>query len=74
MRRPLRQAAFNGTVLMEWQNVTAGYDLDAVLTQDDRREQPEPGLRAQDPEGAQAPRAEAAPANDAAGVTPEVKA
>ena len=30
MRRPTRQAAFNGTVLMEWQNVTAGYDLDAL--------------------------------------------
>jgi Alpha/beta hydrolase domain len=30
VRRPTRQAAFNGTVLTEWQNVTAGYDLDAL--------------------------------------------
>ncbi|MGW3351364.1 alpha/beta hydrolase domain-containing protein [Nonomuraea rubra] len=30
VRRPVSQAAFNGTVLMEWQNVTAGYDLDAL--------------------------------------------
>ncbi|GAA2206525.1 alpha/beta hydrolase domain-containing protein [Nonomuraea monospora] len=30
VRRPASQAAFNGTVLMEWQNVTAGYDLDAL--------------------------------------------
>lgn len=30
VRRPARAAAFNGTVLMEWQNVTAGYDLDAL--------------------------------------------
>lgn len=30
VRRPTRPAAFNGTVLMEWQNVTAGYDLDAL--------------------------------------------
>ncbi|MBF8189476.1 hypothetical protein ITP53_27825 [Nonomuraea sp. K274] len=30
MRRPVHQARFNGTVLAEWQNVTAGYDLDAL--------------------------------------------
>ena len=30
VRRPLSQAGFNGTVLVEWQNVTAGYDLDAL--------------------------------------------
>jgi hypothetical protein len=30
VRRPAAPAAFNGTVLMEWQNVTAGYDLDAL--------------------------------------------
>ncbi|MFB4270617.1 alpha/beta hydrolase domain-containing protein [Nonomuraea sp. GTA35] len=30
VRRPASQATFNGTVLMEWQNVTAGYDLDAL--------------------------------------------
>ncbi|TYB57900.1 hypothetical protein FXF51_38640 [Nonomuraea sp. PA05] len=30
VRRPASQAKFNGTVLMEWQNVTAGYDLDAL--------------------------------------------
>ncbi len=30
VRRPLSQTDFNGTVLMEWQNVTAGYDLDAL--------------------------------------------
>ncbi|GAA2575783.1 alpha/beta hydrolase domain-containing protein [Actinomadura fulvescens] len=32
VRRPVRQAAFIGTVLAEWQNVTAGYDLDALWT------------------------------------------
>ncbi|MGH3070700.1 MAG: alpha/beta hydrolase domain-containing protein [Gaiellaceae bacterium] len=30
VRRPVSQDAFNGTVLVEWQNVTAGYDLDAL--------------------------------------------
>ena len=30
VRRPASQTDFNGTVLVEWQNVTAGYDLDAL--------------------------------------------
>jgi hypothetical protein len=30
IRRPASPDGFNGTVLMEWQNVTAGYDLDAL--------------------------------------------
>ncbi len=30
VRRPVRDAQFNGVVLAEWQNVTAGYDLDAL--------------------------------------------
>ncbi len=30
VRRPASQDRFNGTVLVEWQNVTAGYDLDAL--------------------------------------------
>lgn len=30
VRRPVEASAFSGTVLMEWQNVTAGYDLDAL--------------------------------------------
>lgn len=30
VRRPVNARAFSGTVLMEWQNVTAGYDLDAL--------------------------------------------
>lgn len=30
VRRPILAEAFNGTVLMEWQNVTAGYELDAL--------------------------------------------
>lgn len=30
VRRPVSEARSNGTVLMEWQNVTAGYDLDAL--------------------------------------------
>lgn len=34
VRRPARQRDFNGTVLMEWQNVTAGYDLDALWQPD----------------------------------------
>jgi hypothetical protein len=29
VRRPISQHQFNGTVLLEWQNVTAGYDIDA---------------------------------------------
>jgi hypothetical protein len=30
VRRPKNAQDFNGTVLLEWQNVTAGYDLDAL--------------------------------------------
>lgn len=30
VRRPANAKDFNGTVLLEWQNVTAGYDLDAL--------------------------------------------
>ncbi|MDG9701334.1 alpha/beta hydrolase domain-containing protein [Streptomyces sp. DH37] len=30
VRRPTDPGRFNGTVLTEWQNVTAGYDLDAL--------------------------------------------
>jgi Alpha/beta hydrolase domain len=30
VRRPTSDRRFNGTVLMEWQNVSAGYDLDAL--------------------------------------------
>lgn len=30
VRRPIKAAHFSGTVLMEWQNVSAGYDLDAL--------------------------------------------
>lgn len=30
VRRPVDQRRFNGTVLTEWQNVTAGHDLDAL--------------------------------------------
>jgi hypothetical protein len=30
VRRPTQPNKFNGVVLMEWQNVTAGYDLDAL--------------------------------------------
>ena len=29
VRRPVSQDGFNGTVLMEWQNVATGYDFDA---------------------------------------------
>jgi hypothetical protein len=29
VRRPLSRRRFNGTVLLEWQNVSAGYELDA---------------------------------------------
>jgi hypothetical protein len=35
VRRPADDADFNGTVLVEWQNVTAGYDLDALWNFDD---------------------------------------
>jgi Alpha/beta hydrolase domain len=38
VRRPLSQAHFNGTVLVEWQNVTAGYDLDALWNRRHMRE------------------------------------
>jgi hypothetical protein len=30
VRRPQRNVQFNGNVLVEWQNVTAGYDLEAL--------------------------------------------
>jgi hypothetical protein len=30
VRRPAAEADFNGTVILKWQNVTAGYDLDAL--------------------------------------------
>jgi hypothetical protein len=30
VRRPISKNHFNGVVLLEWQNVTAGYDLDAM--------------------------------------------
>ncbi|MBZ5623846.1 MAG: hypothetical protein LAQ69_34855 [Acidobacteriia bacterium] len=30
VRRPVSAGKFNGTVLLKWQNVTGGYDLDAV--------------------------------------------
>jgi len=30
VRRPISPWRFNGTVLLEWQNVTAGYELDAM--------------------------------------------
>jgi hypothetical protein len=29
VRRPIKPQRFNGTVILEWQNVTAGYDIDA---------------------------------------------
>jgi hypothetical protein len=38
VRRPLSDADFNGTVLVEWQNVTAGYDLDALWNRRHLRE------------------------------------
>jgi Alpha/beta hydrolase domain len=38
VRRPVSQADFNGTVLVEWQNVTAGYDLDALWNRRHMRE------------------------------------
>jgi hypothetical protein len=34
VRRPASDLKFNGTVLVEWQNVTAGYDLDALWNGD----------------------------------------
>ncbi|WP_113696994.1 alpha/beta hydrolase domain-containing protein [Amycolatopsis albispora] len=34
VRRPLRAKDFSGTALVEWQNVTAGYDLDALWNAD----------------------------------------
>ncbi|MEV6308436.1 alpha/beta hydrolase domain-containing protein [Streptomyces sp. NPDC051840] len=34
VRRPSSPARFNGTVLTEWQNVSAGYDLDALWAPD----------------------------------------
>jgi alpha/beta hydrolase family protein/IPT/TIG domain-containing protein len=33
VRRPVSPANFNGTVLMEWQNVTLNYDIDALWAQ-----------------------------------------
>jgi hypothetical protein len=38
VRRPISQSSFNGTVLVEWQNVTAGYDLDALWNRRHMRE------------------------------------
>jgi hypothetical protein len=38
VRRPVAQRDFNGTVLVEWQNVTAGYDLDALWNRRHMRE------------------------------------
>jgi Alpha/beta hydrolase domain len=38
VRRPLSNFRFNGTVLVEWQNVTAGYDLDALWNRRHLRE------------------------------------
>jgi hypothetical protein len=38
VRRPVSQSSFNGTVLVEWQNVTAGYDLDALWNRRHMRE------------------------------------
>jgi hypothetical protein len=38
VRRPVSQSAFNGSVLVEWQNVTAGYDLDALWSRRHMRE------------------------------------
>lgn len=34
VRRPVDARRFNGTALVEWQNVTAGYDLDALWNAD----------------------------------------
>ena len=38
VRRPAAERDFNGTVLVEWQNVTAGYDLDALWNRRHMRE------------------------------------
>jgi hypothetical protein len=38
VRRPVSESSFNGTVLVEWQNVTAGYDLDALWNRRHMRE------------------------------------
>ena len=38
VRRPVAARDFNGTVLVEWQNVTAGYDLDALWSRRHVRE------------------------------------
>jgi hypothetical protein len=38
VRRPVKANDFNGTVLVEWQNVTAGYDLDALWNRRHMRE------------------------------------
>ncbi len=38
VRRPVKAHDFNGTVLVEWQNVTAGYDLDALWNRRHMRE------------------------------------
>ena len=38
VRRPVSNAKFNGAVLVEWQNVTAGYDLDALWSRRHMRE------------------------------------
>src|SRR5687768_16586723 len=35
VRRPANPYRFNGTALVEWQNVTAGYDLDALWNGED---------------------------------------
>jgi hypothetical protein len=34
VRRPAKAATFNGAVVAEWQNVSAGYDLDALWSTD----------------------------------------
>ncbi|WP_243717694.1 alpha/beta hydrolase domain-containing protein [Actinomadura sp. KC345] len=34
VRKPTRPSRFNGTAIAEWQNVTAGYDLDALWSTD----------------------------------------
>ncbi|WP_243712530.1 alpha/beta hydrolase domain-containing protein [Actinomadura sp. 6K520] len=34
VRKPARPHRYNGTVIAEWQNVTAGYDLDALWSTD----------------------------------------
>ena len=37
VRRPEKAQRFNGTVILEWQNVTAGYDIDASWVGGERR-------------------------------------